>query len=185
MYNSLPLSASTMRTGPSAESNQLRGSRVRSLFQRSNSPEIRSDLMGVPSGLKSWSFISFEGRLKLFVARRSLCRFSPANKVHLLLLTIRPIYDLFSVAHNVALLPIEAFSRPLSGARRHSSAHWKRPLDHFLKGGASGFRIFIESVSSAKRANSEALGRNGAALVTLLERACIREHLGERLASLD
>jgi len=49
----------------------------------------------------------------------------------------------------------------------------------------NGFQLFIESVSSAKRANTEALRRNGAALVTLLERACIREHLGEELASLD
>ena len=118
-------------------------------------------------------------------ARLSLGPFSPANKVHLLLLTIRPIWGLFSDAHKVVLLPIKAFSRPLSDARRHSSADWKRPLHHFLEGGLNGFRVFIESVSSAKRANSDALGRNGSALVTLLERACIREHLGEELPSLD
>src|ERR1035441_3302908 len=145
MCNSLPVSASTMRAGPSAESNQLRGSRVPSFFQRSNSLKMRNDLMAVPSALERWSFISFEGRLQPMAARLSLGPFSPANKVHLLLLTIRPIWGLFSDAHKVVLLPIKAFSRPLSDARRHSSADWKRPLHHFLEGGLNGFRVFIES----------------------------------------
>jgi hypothetical protein len=77
------------------------------------------------------------------------------------------------------------FWAELSDARRHCRADWKRSLGHFLEGGVNGSWVFVESVRSTKRADSDALGRDGPALLALLERAYIRENLGEDLASLD